>query len=815
MKKNRWLAVLTLLVALSLLVGQASAAPGERVPLQPEGLAQGDEFLVSHAEGSVRGSPSVAYNDDLDEYLVVWVDSRGSGAYWDIYGQFVSSGGLPQGDNFVIRDEATNILTYPDVAYDAVNQRYLVVWYDLTDINVEGKVLNNDGSAFGSGFTIADGTLSDQRGFPSVAFHPHLGEYLVVYQGGAAGDLNIYGKRVSATGTVGGTEYGLSTAAGDQTDPDVSVDPSTNGDFLVVWEDGRSGVDEIWGSLVYSTWMLGAEFVLSTSATIPRYNPAVAFNPGAGTAGEWLVAFQRDVSGDMQIGGRRVTAAGDPTGDGIHICDDSDDQVYPDVAYSAYGNDQWLVVWEDHRAGATNYDVYGRRVDADGNTLGDTFGISTAPGSQAYPSIASSSSSDGYLVVFPDFATVDIGGQRVLTSGLLMGPALTISTPVNDQRQPVVAFNSVDNEYLAIWHDERAGNWDIWGQRVDLDGTLLGSSFAICSNASDQLYPDVAYNLDTNQYLVVWEDRRADADIYGQRVNADGSLDGAEIPIAGLGATSRGRPKVAFNPISGEYLVVYVYEEENNNIRGRRVPAAGDPSTSEIDIATGATDQNYPAVACRSVEPGGGGYLVVWRDTDGTQRDIRGQRLNQTGGLLAGVLDICVEASSQWSPAVAYSPDDDRYLVVWPDDRDSATQGRNVYGRQVGGAGVLFDEFAISTASGNQAAMAVTYGHGPANYVVAWEDTRNAGTTPDLYGQRVGGDGTLVDTQASSNDLLYTGPGGQESPALAWAGAQTQGLLVWQDGRNEESYDIYGLRLEASPVTAGTRVFLPLVVKND
>jgi hypothetical protein len=94
---------------------------------------------------------------------------------------------------------------------------------------------------------------------------------------------------------------------------------------------------------------------------------------------------------------------------------------------------------------------------------------------------------------------------------------------------------------------------------------------------------------------------------------------------------------------------------------------------------------------------------VVWRDTDGAQRDVRGQRLNQTGGLLGG-LDICTEASSQWSPAVAYSPGDDLYLVVWPDDRDSAAQGRNIYGRQVGGGGALQPEFAISTASGAQAA---------------------------------------------------------------------------------------------------------------
>ncbi len=801
-----WLTIILLLVDLLSGTWPLLAAGPDLAP----GMAAGDDFLISRAEGSLRGSPAVAYNDDLDEYLVVWVDNRGNGAYWDLYGQFVSSAGTPQGGNFVIRDEAAASLAYPDVAYDTVNQRYLVVWYDLTNVDVEGMVLNNDGSAFGPGFKIADGSLGDMRGFPAVAFHPQLSEYLVVYEGGASGNYNVYGKRVNAMGNVGGIEYAISTAAGDQTDPDVSVDPSINGDFLIVWQDGRTATDQIYGCLMYSTWMLGPEFAISTSTTIPRYNPAVAFNPGAGTAGEWLVVFQRDVSGDDQIGGRRVTAAGAPTGDGIHICDDSGDQGYPDVAYNAYGNDQWLVVWEDHRAGATNYDVYGRRVDVNGATLGDTFAIVNPSGYQSTPVVASSSTADGYLVVLDDSRTEDICGQRVATAGTPTGPLLTVSAPLGQQQLPAIAYNSVDGEYLVVWQDNRAGNWDIWGQRVDLDGGLLGGSFAICSNAGTQLLPDVAYNLDTNQYLVVWEDRRTDADIYGQLLDADGTPNGTELQLAGADATARRRPRVVYNPISGEYLVVYVYETENNNVRGRRLGVTGTPLAAEIDVATGTADQNYPDVACRSMEPGGGGYLIVWRETVGTQRDVKGQRLNQSGGLLQGVLDLCVEASSQWSPAVAYSPEDDRYLVVWPDDRDSATQGRNVYGRQVGGAGTLYAEFAISTAGGNQASVAVTYGRGPGNYIVAWEDTRNATTTPDLYGQRISGTGALVDTQAGSNDLLYTGSGGQESPAVAWGGNNPQGLVAWQDGRaGENSARIYGRRLAASYT-----IFLPLVFRN-
>src|SRR5512139_1602946 len=109
MNKNRWLAIVALLVALSLLVGQVAAAPP-----QAEGLADGDDFLISRVGVAVRSNAAVAYNDNLDQYLVVWADGRAGGVYWDLYGQILTGDGAPVGDNFVIRDEASAILNYPD-----------------------------------------------------------------------------------------------------------------------------------------------------------------------------------------------------------------------------------------------------------------------------------------------------------------------------------------------------------------------------------------------------------------------------------------------------------------------------------------------------------------------------------------------------------------------------------------------------------------------------------------------------------------------------------------------------------------------------
>jgi hypothetical protein len=804
--RRKWIVWLSIVVLLAgLLPGAGPALAGG--PDLPSGLAQGDDFLISRAEGTIRGQAAIAYNNDLDEYLVVWSDGRGNALYWDIYGQIVTGGGIPKGSTFVIRDEAATTLAYPDVAYDTVNQRYLVVWYDLTEVDVEGQLLNNAGSAFGSAFNVAEGTSGDIRGFPAVAFYPHAssGKYAVVYYGGSAGDYNIYSRFVSMSGVVS-IESSICTAPDDQTDPDVAVDPAA-GHFLIVWEDGRSTTDQIYGRIQWASGWLDPEFKVSVVTNC--FNPAVAFNT---TTDEWLVAFEREVSGHSQIAGRRVDASGIPQSpDPITICDDSADQRYPDVAYSSYGN-QWLVVWEDHRV--SQYDVYGRRVDASGNPMGSgAFAICAASDYQSTPVVSATDNSHGYLVVFKDSRTDDICGQLVLTAGTLQGHEFTISAPLNQQKQPAIAYNSTNTEFLVVWHDRRnETDWNIWGQRVDLDGTLLGESFALCTDAADQLNPDVAYNSATNKYLVVWDDRRTDADIYGQRVNGGtGTLDGSNFAIADLGTTQRHTPRVVFNsvPSPDEFFVVYTYATEADNIRGRRLNADGTPLAAEIDIATGANEQDSPDVACRAIATGGS-YLVVWHEVVGAQGDIKGQRLSAAGAWL-GNYDICTEIHAQPASRLAYSPEADRYLVAWTDDRNSATQGRNVYGRQMSGAGTLYTEFAISTANGDQAHLAVGYSGAMSSYAVIWDDTRNAGTTPDLYGQRVNSTGSLVDTGVSTNDLIYTGLGAQEYPAVAWSQTVGQGLVAWQDSRaGATAYHVYGRRLEA----ASHSIFLPLVLKN-
>src|SRR5947199_10785117 len=66
---------------------------------------------------------------------------------------------------------------------------------------------------------------------------------------------------------------------------------------------------------------------------------------------------------------------------------------------------------------------------------------------------------------------------------------------------------------------------------------LIGNNIDVSSGLTlVRRSPSVAYNIANNEYLIVWFDLRNQAttgdDVFGQRVSADGSLLGENIPIA-------------------------------------------------------------------------------------------------------------------------------------------------------------------------------------------------------------------------------------------------------------------------------------------
>lgn len=371
------------------------------------------------------------------------------------------------------------------------------------------------------------------------------------------------------------------------------------------------------------------------------------------------------------------------------------DQSAPAMAYNPLA-DEYLVVWVDNRNNVpdgSGEDLYGQLVSGAGALVERAFPISTAPYAQESPSVAYNSADNEYLVVWTDRrytspADADIYGRRVSDTGELLGSPFPIydSLSPSTQRNPKVAYNSADNEYLVVWEDGRNpifSGMDIYGRRVSSTGALLGSDFPVVTASGKQERPALAYNPVANEYLVVWGGK----DVYGQRVSNTGALEGSQIPIS-TAVNDQREPDIVYNPLDDEYLVVWEdwrdFDTTGLNIYGQRVTGLGELEGDNFPISANSAGGQVPAAAYSSAARE---YLVIWRDSrnlDTSGPDIYGQGLSSDGELRGDSFAICTAAGDQWQPALAYNSRTNEYLAAWRDDRHAATSSGDIYGQRLG-----------------------------------------------------------------------------------------------------------------------------------
>ncbi len=389
-----------------------------------------------------------------------------------------------------------------------------------------------------------------------------------------------------------------------------------------------------------------------------------------------------------------------------------------------------------------------------------------------------------------------------------------IAVAAHYQREPRVAYNSTDNTYLVVWEDKRNGTYHIYGQRVDADGSLLGSNIVIFSQPYPSRNPDVAYSSVSNYWLVVFQydyGSVGDWDIVCRRVNANGTLGGGGAYYVSNPSTSDQRyPRVAYNSTDNNFCVVW--EDERNadtdewDGYSRIVTGNEVPTTTENIVMGGSYDQQQPAIAYL---PSVNCYLVAWQVnwSTGTEWNIRCCRVNKDGLRVSMASSVNSAADNQYSPEVAANTADNNFMVVWKDNRNYASTGSDIYGQRMSSAdtpAMVGSEIVICTNSYNQYNPAVCHSPYYNRYLVAWNDFRPSASTADIYGQLVKGDGTVegadngfkLSSQSYVNEIY---------PHLAWNSSHKNFFLAQEDNRYAatSSYDIFGRKvtLESAIVT--------------
>ncbi len=414
------------------------------------------------------------------------------------------------------------------------------------------------------------------------------------------------------------------------------------------------------------------------------------------------------------------------------------DAAHEGVAFNSEA-DQYLVVWDadDRIPGGPplfdgKHEIFGQLLDGDGSRIGAQVLVATSGDSgdptrdASNPVAIYNSRSDHYLVVYvasvaatATAAKTEIFARRVSTNGAPIGNPIRISqTGIDsnlrrDSREPGVAFNANDNEYLIVWQSEESDQGsrvehEIYAQRLNGSTALpVGPPVRVStmgpngSTAFDAFDPFVTFSNRMNEYLVVWrgdDDRgtlvEGEFEIFAQRLLANGTAIGeddfriSQMGPAGDPSFRAEDPAVAYDEVADEYLVTWTGTDDQTLgeevyaqlITGTGAVVRDDFRISDMGPAGNpAFNIDETVVAANPID---GEFLVVWIGEDNRnvlsvdEREVYAQRVLSTSGAEIGIDDARLSSMGPdgvsiydvFSIEVVYNSNRNEYFVAWSGD---------------------------------------------------------------------------------------------------------------------------------------------------
>ena len=393
---------------------------------------------------------------------------------------------------------------------------------------------------------------------------------------------------------------------------------------------------------------------------------------------------------------------------------------------------------------------------------------------------------DQYLVVYENDADNEIYGQRLDNEGGLLGGAFRISEDNYAEANPVVACEWAFNRFIVVWQHNygNGGDWDIrargvYGGHQTSGSQLYGTELVISNDdPQDELNPAIACNSNEHTCLVVFENS---GDIYGQRVtvsHTDITKEAARFSVSDWGAEEI-NPDVAWGGYDDDYLVVWQYLHD--------------------------TPYNHYRIIA--------GYVY---DTNQA-----GDQLENPGAFLIGPGKY---DKNQTLPVAAYNSHTRQYLAVCQYDFGGDGTDYDIIAlRLTPGGGSWGDVFSIANTSDDETSPAVAFsggtqslpgGRGGDQYLVTYSYKDNAEKI--IYGQAIKGAHATSGGQHEGDpvriDSTSRGPNfGLDDSHLTGSVNNGRYMVVWEDmigGFAGDDYDVKGRMM------VPYALYLPLALRN-
>ena len=260
-------------------------------------------FVLSTGAGD-RAEPALAYNWQDEEYLVVWMhDVSGDDTRWAIKGKIIPWYGAGSNPEFTIADDVAVSSQEPSVVYNYQRREYLVIWNTWgvgpaprTPTSVARRRVKADGT-----MPLA-GVIHTTDGFPhqsDIAYNDHEDVYLMAWvrvsappPGGTGNDIwaDWLGYQIDGS-LMGGAPFSVTHSTKNENHPAVATNSYDR--YIVVFEYEDSATDrDIYGQQFdWAGFEVGVSPFQIASTTRDETFPDVWAAPGTGA--DYFAAWQR------------------------------------------------------------------------------------------------------------------------------------------------------------------------------------------------------------------------------------------------------------------------------------------------------------------------------------------------------------------------------------------------------------------------------------------------------------------------------------------------------------------------------------------
>ncbi|MBI88446.1 MAG: hypothetical protein CMG60_00025 [Candidatus Marinimicrobia bacterium] len=620
-------------------------------------------------EGGNQNSKTIEYAGD-GEAFIAWADFR-EGANADIYGQRLNTSMesiFPENGLPIASSEEQELK--PRTTFMENNVSFLAwkegdenskVLYQL--VNAEGLVLDNAGLISNS---------ESLQTAPRVKRNSN-GEVFVNWKDLRDDPINgdQYFQKININGE---RQWG----DGIRIDPIDDVDfsarfaPGGDGDLNVIWERGTFPEVDIYYQNINSdgSFGLGQPYPISDAPGY-QFAPILVGNTEDGLYG----IYGDQGTGSIYLKVQKIGSDYLPEWEesGLTALQGLDGDVNYTNAYRIGSEDMYLV-WEDNRA---TKKIYGSHIAglevADKNGKKMTFGDNSSSETDFSTPKIINASSGIYTATFdgsstPKFIRINRFDENLNNLWDSSGVALNA---VFDMRN--VLLTELSDGVGCFWSESRGINYDVYYQKINLDGNLIFDEDGIeivDSNGDD--YIMAVLPTPDGKFMIFWmEDAWPAASLKFSKIDEQGNTEIGWNPNGNaLSDASSDSRHLQVKPVTdgSGLLAIWIQDGNFSDIYSQFIDWEGNILWSEGGVPIVSEDNDQVNVSFEFNEAGTHAYLV-WQDyRNGSDFEIFGSSIDLTSATISDVNQFSVDTTDQYNPKLK-SISDNEFFLIWEDER--------------------------------------------------------------------------------------------------------------------------------------------------